>query len=194
MFTGIIKELGRVCQVSGLGGQYHLSIEAKDIIKGVAVGDSVAINGVCLTLTGKSNSTLFFDVIDETMKRTNLSKLRYGDIVNVEDSLRAGGSLSGHFVMGHIDCIGRIKDIKEAANNISMEVVFPEEYSNLVVEKGSIAIDGISLTIGKAGKRSVIVYIIPHTLKMTTLGFRRVGDEVNIEFDIIGKYIANLHK
>ncbi len=194
MFTGIIKELGRVHQISGLGGQYRLSVEAKDIINGIAVGDSIAINGVCLTLTEKSKNTLNFDVMGQTLKRTNLSKLRYGDIVNVEDSLKVGGSLSGHFVTGHIDCVGKIKDVKQAANNVSIEVAFPEGYSGLVIEKGSIAIDGISLTIGKAGKCSVIVYIIPHTLKMTTLGFKRAGDEVNIEFDIIGKYVANQAK
>lgn len=194
MFTGIIKELGRVRNISGLGKLYKLEVAAKDIIDGAVIGDSIALNGVCLTLTEKNQDALSFDVMGETMKRTNLSKLRYGDQVNLEDSLKAGGSLCGHFVSGHIDCVGRIKDIKRASDDVSIEVIFPERYGGLVVEKGSIALDGVSLTIGKAGKNSVIVYIIPHTLKVTALGLKKTGDDVNIEFDIIGKYVANLSR
>lgn len=190
MFTGIIKELGRVSQISGLGRTYRLSVESKDIITSAATGDSVAVNGVCLTVTEKDKKALHFDVMGETLKRTNLSKIKYGDLVNLEDALKAGGSISGHFVSGHIDCTGRIKDISKSANDVSVEVTFPESYSNLVVEKGSIALDGISLTVGKALRGSVTVYIIPHTLKMTTLGSKRPGDDVNIEFDIISKYVA----
>lgn len=192
MFTGIIKELGKVRSVSGLGNIYKLSIEAKDIVKDLSIGDSVAVNGACLTLTKKDKNILDFDVMGETMRRTNLRKIKPQDFVNLEDSLKAGSSLSGHFVSGHIDCVGRIKDIKRVADDVSIEVIFPEGYSKLVVDKGSIALDGISLTIGKALKDSVTVYIIPHTLKMTTLGTRRAGDEVNIEFDLIGKYVVNL--
>ena len=194
MFTGIIKELGRVSNISGLGKLYKLSVESKNIIDSVAIGDSVAINGVCLTLTKKDKHLLYFDVMGETMKRTNLLKLKYADPANLEDSLRVGSPLGGHFVSGHIDCVGRIKDIYKAADEVSMEVNFPDGYDNLVVEKGSIAIDGISLTIGRVRKNSVTVYIIPHTLKMTTLGFKRTGDEVNIEFDIIGKYVNKFEK
>jgi riboflavin synthase len=192
MFTGIIKELGRVRSISGLGRLYKLQIEARDIISGSVIGDSIAVNGVCLTLTGKTLNTLSFDVMGETMKRSGLSKLKYGDTVNLEDSLKVGGPLGGHLVSGHIDCTGRIKDIRRTSDEVSMEITFPEEYSGLVVEKGSITLDGISLTIGKAGKNSIIIYIIPHTLKMTTLGSRCAGDEINIEFDIIGKYVARL--
>lgn len=194
MFTGIIKELGSVRNISGMGKLYKLQVAAKDIIDGAVIGDSIAINGVCLTLTEKNQNALSFDVMGETMKRTNLSKLKYGDQVNLEDSLKVGGSLCGHFVSGHIDCVGRVKDIKRVSDGVSIEVVFPERYGGLVVEKGSIALDGVSLTIGKAGKSSVIVYIIPHTLKVTALGLKKTGDDVNIEFDIIGKYVANLSR
>lgn len=194
MFTGIIKELGRLHGMSGLGNTYKLSIEAKNIANGLAIGDSVAVNGVCLTLTEKNKDILNFDIMAETLQRTNFGKLRPQDPVNLEDAVRAGGFIGGHFVTGHIDCVGRIRDIRRSAGEVSIEVVFPEEYSGLVVQKGSIALDGISLTIGKALKNSITVYIIPHTLKMTALGIKKSGDEVNIEFDLIGKYVAKFNK
>lgn len=192
MFTGIIKELGRVHGISGLGNSYKLSIETKNIANGLAIGDSIAVNGACLTLTEKNKDILNFDIMAETLERTNLGKLRPQDPVNLEDAIRAGGFIGGHFVTGHIDCVGRIRDIKRSAGEVSIEVIFPEEHSGLVVQKGSIALDGISLTIGKALKNSITAYIIPHTLKMTTLGTKKTGDEVNIEFDLIGKYVAKL--
>jgi riboflavin synthase len=189
MFTGIVKEIGKVHRISGLGSIHKLFIEAKDIVGGLKIGDSVSVNGACLTLTGKDKNVLEFDVMGETFGRTNISKLRIGEFVNLEDALRAGEALGGHFVTGHIDCVGRIREIRRAGDDYSIEVSFPAEYKKLVVEKGSIALDGISLTIGIVGKGSVMVHVIPHTLKVTTLGSRRSGDEVNIEFDIIGKYI-----
>ncbi|MDP3730653.1 MAG: riboflavin synthase [Candidatus Omnitrophota bacterium] len=192
MFTGIVKELGKVHRISGLGGTYKLSIEAKDIAGWVNIGESVAVNGICLTLTGKNKTIMDFDVMGETFKRTNISKLRYGESVNLEGALRAGDQLGGHFVTGHIDCVGRIKDIKYRGDNYSIEVAYPAEYKKLVVEKGSIALDGISLTVGTVGAGGAVVHIIPHTLKVTTLGSKRAGDEVNIEFDVIGKYVAGL--
>lgn len=190
MFTGIIKELGRVRSISGLGNIYRLSIEARDMASGLIIGDSVALNGVCLTLTEKNKNILMFDVMAETIRRTGLGRLGPQDPVNLEDALKAGGAIGGHFVTGHIDCVGRIRDIKRSSDEVSIEINFPEEYNKLVVQKGSIALDGISLTIGKVVKNNITVYIIPHTLKMTTLGSRKIGDEVNIEFDIIGKYVA----
>ena len=188
MFTGIVKELGKVRRISGLGGVYKLSVEAKDIAGGLNIGESVSVNGACLTLTGKDKNVLDFDVMGETFKRTNISKLKIGESVNLELALRAGDPLGGHFVTGHIDCVGRIREIRRASDNYSIEVVFPGEYKKFVVEKGSISLDGISLTVGSVGGGKTIVHIIPHTLKVTTLGSKRPGDEVNIEFDIIGKY------
>lgn len=194
MFTGIIKELGRVHSISGLGNIYKLSIEAKDITGGLTIGDSVAANGVCLTLTEKDRNMLRFDVMAETIRKTCLGKLKAGDAINLEDALKAGSSMGGHFVTGHIDCMGRIRDIRRSSDEVSIEVTFPEEYSTLVVEKGSITLDGISLTVGKVLKNIITIYIIPHTLKMTTLGTKRISDEVNMEFDLIGKYVARLIK
>ena len=189
MFTGIVKELGKVHRISGLGSIYKLSVEAKDIAGGLNIGESVSVNGACLTLTGKDKNVLDFDVMGETFNRTNISKLRYGEFVNLEGALRAGDPLGGHFVTGHIDCLGRIRQIRRAGDNYSIEVAFPGEYKKFVVEKGSISLDGISLTVGSVGDGNAVVHMIPHTLKVTTLGSKRPGDEVNIEFDIIGKYI-----
>jgi len=192
MFTGIVKELGNVRRISGLGGIYKLSIEAKDAAIGLNIGDSLSVNGVCLTLTGKDKNVLDFDVMGETFKRTNFSSLKIGEAVNLEPALRAGDPLGGHFVTGHIDCVGKIREIRRAGDNYSIEIVFSGEYKKYVVEKGSISLDGISLTVGRIGDGSAVVHIIPHTLKATTLGSKRSGDEVNIEFDIIGKYILGL--
>ena len=192
MFTGIIKELGKIQRISGLGNIYKISVEVKDLALQAKIGDSVAVNGVCLTLTGKNKNFLDFDLMGETAKRTNISKLKIGEAVNLESALKAGDPLGGHFVTGHIDCVGRIKDIGRYGDNYSIRVSFPEEYKRLIVEKGSIALDGISLTVGKVEGNSAIVYIIPHTLKITTLGSKSAGGEVNIEFDIIGKYVNGL--
>ncbi len=189
MFTGIVKELGQVRRISGLGGIYKLSVGAKDIQGALNTGDSLSVNGVCLTLTAKDKNILDFDVMGETFKRTNFSKLKIGEFVNLEPALRAGDPLGGHFVTGHIDCAGKVKDVKRAGDNYSIEIAFPVKYKRLVVEKGSISLDGVSLTVGSVGDGTAMVHIIPHTLKMTTLGSRRPGDEINIEFDIVGKYI-----
>lgn len=189
MFTGIVKEVGKVRSISGLGGIYKLSIEAGEIASGLNVGDSVSVNGICLTFTGKSGKVLEFDVMGETFNRTAISRIRIGDPVNLESAIRAGDPMGGHFVTGHIDCVGRIREVKHSGANFSLEVSIPAEYKKLVVEKGSIALDGVSLTVGAVGNSGVTVYVIPHTLKATTLGLKRAGDELNIEFDIIGKYI-----
>lgn len=194
MFTGIVKEMGKVRRISGLGGVYKLSIEAKDIVPGLNIGDSVSVNGACLTMTGKDKNVLNFDVMGETFNRTNISKLKIDELVNLESALRAGDPLGGHFVTGHIDCLGRIKQIRRTGDNYSIEVTFPGEYKKFVVEKGSISLDGISLTVGSVGDGNAVVHIIPHTLKVTTLGSKRPGGEVNVEFDIIGKYILGLAK
>lgn len=189
MFTGLVKEVGKVRRISGLGGMYKLSVEARSLAPGLNIGDSVAVNGVCLTLTGKDKDLLAFDVMGETFNRTNISKLKISEPVNLESALRAGEALGGHFVTGHIDCMGRIKQVRRSGDNYSIEISFPQEYKKFVVKKGSIALDGISLTVGSVDNGNVVVHIIPHTLKITTLGSRGPGDEINMEFDIIGKYI-----
>ena len=190
MFTGIVKETGVVRRFVKSGPAYRLEAQSSEIYKDAGIGDSVSVNGVCLTLIQKSGNALNFDVMEETVRRSALSSLKKGDKVNLEDSLKAGGSIGGHFVLGHIDCVGRIANIKNVAGECAIEVGFPDRFANMVVVKGSIALDGISLTVGAAGKDTFIVYVIPHTLKVTNLGSKNAGDNVNIEFDIIGKYIA----
>lgn len=189
MFTGIVKELGVVREMSKSGNIYSLTIEAKEISKTARIGDSIAVNGVCLTLTGKKERTISFDVMDETMRRTALNKLALMERVNLEDSLRPNDPLGGHFVLGHVDCPGKIVQIRSSGPEFVMEIAVPASFDDLVVEKGSVTVDGVSLTVGETKNGSFKIYLIPHTLKVTALGSRKPGDTVNIEFDILGKYV-----
>ncbi len=192
MFTGIIKELGVVREFKSEGNLYRLAVECKDISKGSKIGDSVAVNGVCLTIKGKNKNLLYFDAVEETIRKTNLKRLKTDNAVNLEGSLKSGDPLGGHFVLGHIDCVGRITAIEKRTGDKSIEVEMPEEFTGLAVKKGSIAIEGISLTVGDIKRNRLKVYLIPHTLKATTLGAKEVGDTLNIEFDIIGKHVSAL--
>lgn len=191
MFTGIIREIGTVRGLGRSGSSRRLDVGSGAIYKTAGIGDSVAVNGVCLTLTGKNKNTLSFDVMDETLRKTALAVLADNDPVNLEGAVRADGAFGGHFVTGHIDCVGRIKEIKKSGEfKISIEV--PREFIHLLVEKGSVSMDGVSLTVGAIRNNAFDVYIIPHTLKATTLGSKKTGDALNIEFDIMGKYCARL--
>lgn len=190
MFTGIVKELGVVRGFNRGGGVYTIDVASEVVSKGLVVGDSVSVNGACLTLVSNSGGILSFNVMEESVRRTALDTLKAGDKVNLEDSLRAGGSLGGHFVLGHVDCIGKVSKVQDTGKEFIITIDIPPEFGHLVVAKGSVAIDGVSLTIGGVGRDHFSVYIIPHTLKVTNLGARRAGDKVNIEFDIIGKYLA----
>ncbi|OGW83332.1 MAG: riboflavin synthase subunit alpha [Omnitrophica bacterium RIFCSPLOWO2_01_FULL_45_10] len=190
MFTGIIREVGIVSRSGRIGKIHRLEVMSKEIYKSVNVGDSVAVNGVCLTVTTKRGEGLSFDAMEETLGKTTLANLKKGDFVNLENSLKAQDALGGHFVLGHIDCVGTIKYISKTGDAVSMDIGFPENFSHLIVEKGSVALDGISLTIGEVKENAFRIYLIPQTLKTTTLGSKPAGARVNLEFDIIGKYIA----
>jgi riboflavin synthase len=190
MFTGLVKEPGKVSRISRAGNIYKIAIEAKAISKAAKVGDSIAVNGACLTVTEKNGAVLFFDAVEETMQRTSLGSLKEGSIVNLEDSLKVGDRIGGHFVLGHVDCLGRITDIKKGDKEASIELSIPEKFAGLVVEKGSVAIDGISLTVGEVRRGSFKAFIIPHTMEVTTLKDKKAGSEVNVEFDVLGKYIV----
>ena len=194
MFTGLIKELSGVRNFTRSGNVYRLEVASKIVSKNAVIGDSVAVNGTCLTLVEKHAGVLGFDVMDETVRRTALSSVKAGGSVNLEDSLRAGSPLGGHFVLGHVDCVGEVRGIENSGGEYVIEIAFPAEFNHLVVEKGSITLDGISLTVGEAARGSLKVYIIPHTLKMTSLNSKRKGDKVNIEFDIIGKYLSRFRE
>lgn len=193
MFTGIIKEVGSILGIESAGGLCRLEVACCEVRDEVAIGDSVAVNGVCLTVTKKTGVSLVFDVMKETIRRTTLSALQRADTVNLEGALRSGASLGGHFVLGHIDCVGAIRSfVKGDGGAASLEIEFPKEFSHLLVEKGSVSIDGVSLTVGETGQGAFKVYLIPHTLKTSTLGLKKSGDRINLEFDIIGKYVAKL--
>lgn len=190
MFTGIIKELGAVRKIYRAHEAYRMEISSHRIFGDVDIGDSVAVNGACLTLVEKKKGVMGFDVMEETTRRSGIAGLKVGDVVNLEGALKANGTLGGHFVLAHVDCIGMIRQVKRPGGDCLMEIAFPTEFAHLVVEKGSVAIDGVSLTVGAVKSDVLSVYLIPHTLKATNLGSKRAGDSVNIEFDIIGKHVA----
>jgi len=187
MFSGIVEELGEVKKISRRGNITLLEINASETGEDVKTGDSIAINGACLTLTENKSGVLSFEVMPQTLKVTNLGVLRIKDKVNLERALKIGDRLSGHFVTGHIDSTGIIRRKNYINDNLSFEIAIPTKFMHYVLPQGSIAIDGISLTIVDKRANTFTVYIIPHTLKNTTLGFKGPSDKVNIEFDILAK-------
>lgn len=187
MFSGIVEELGQVKKISHSGNNILLEIQADRVLADTKIGDSIAVNGACLTLIKKSAAVLSFEVMPETFKIINLGTLRISDKINLERSLKIGDRLSGHFVTGHIDCLGTIRKKNYVNANLCFEIAIPTAFTKYCLSKGSIALDGISLTIVGSRLNTVTVYIIPHTLKNTTLGFKGPSDKVNIEFDILAK-------
>lgn len=187
MFNGIVEELGELKNVSKRGNVVLFEIQAKKILEDINIGDSISVNGACLTIIKKESGVLSFEVMAETLRVTNLGVLRLKDKVNLERPLRIGSRLSGHFVTGHIDSTGIIRRKNYINDNLCFEIAVPAEFIDYVLPRGSIAIDGISLTIVDKRANTFTVYIIPHTLKNTTLGFKCPSDKVNIEFDILAK-------
>ena len=188
MFTGIVRERGRVAAFDGS----YLRVEAPGTAADVAVGDSIAIAGVCLTVVEKDGSALAFDAVPETVGRTALGRLGPGDAVNVEPALRAGEPLGGHVVQGHVDGVGRVRSVAPDGQGERLWVDVPPGILRYCVEKGSVAVDGTSLTIAALDHDGFEVALIPHTLAETTLGGLRPGDEVNLEADILAKYVERL--
>jgi riboflavin synthase len=187
MFTGIIEELGELKKISKRGNVTLFEIQAKKILEGVFIDDSISVNGTCLTLIENKSGVLSFEVMPQTFNVTNLRTLKIKDKVNLERALKIGDRLSGHFVTGHIDSTGIIRRKNYINDNLSFEIVIPAKSMHYVLPRGCIAIDGISLTIVDKRSNTFTVYIIPHTLKNTTLGFKGPSDKVNIEFDILTK-------
>lgn len=190
MFTGIIEEMGIVKSIKSK----VITIEANKIFDDLKLGDSVAVNGTCLTVSSFSNKIFNADITSETLSRTNLGDLKSGFKVNLERALTLNGRLGGHIVSGHIDGVGIIKNISEKYEDIELVIEVPTNLMKYIIEKGSVAVDGISLTIAKVdnNKNNFSVAIIPHTLKETVLYYKKAGDKVNIENDIIGKYVERL--
>ena len=190
MFTGIIEEVGKVASVkSG-----SLVIAASSVLRGMELGGSIAVNGACLTVTGFDARSFSVDITPETIKRTNLGLLYAGDGVNLERALAVGGSLGGHLVQGHVDATGRVTSIMREGGAMIVRFEAPPAVMRYVVEKGFIAIDGVSLTVVSSDTESFKMSVIDYTRKNTTLGSRRVGDLVNLEVDIIAKYVEKLNQ
>lgn len=187
MFSGIVEELGEVRKITRLGNIALFEIKADIAGQDIKTGDSVSLNGACLTLTGKNPGILSFEVMPETLKVTNLGALKVSDKVNLERALKIGDRLSGHFVSGHVDCAGIIRRKNYSGGNLCFEIAIPAKFIRYVLPKGSIAVDGISLTIVTKKSDTFSVYVLPHTLKNTTLKFKGPSDKVNIEFDILAK-------
>lgn len=192
MFTGIVEELGQVKALSLRGNSGTLTVKAKKVLEGTKIGDSIAVNGVCLTVTNMKNNEFSADVMAETVRRSSLGALRDGSYVNLERAMAADGRFGGHIVAGHVDGVGTITAIEQDDNAIWFTITAPEQVLRYVVEKGSIAIDGISLTVARVEPDRFAVSVIPHTAAVTLLGRRRTGDRVNLESDIIGKYVERL--
>jgi riboflavin synthase len=193
MFTGIVEGMGKVRSVSKSrkGADTALRIELGRLARGLKRGDSVCINGACLTMTKLSKGEAEFEMVAETIRRTNLGDVRHGDSVNIERSMRVGDRLEGHFVLGHVDGTGIIEKIEKMPSETKIWIKLDKGLARSLVSKGSIAVDGISLTLVDVKGDSASVSLIPHTLDVTTLGLRRKGDRVNIETDILGKYVAS---
>lgn len=192
MFTGLIEEVGTLRAVRRGAHSAVLSIGAETVLSGLKTGDSVAVNGVCLTVTAQDSGGFTADVMHETLDRSSLAGLGPGSPVNLERAMAADGRFGGHIVAGHVDGVGTIAAIEQDDNAIWFTITAPEQVLRYVVEKGSIAIDGISLTVARVEPDRFAVSVIPHTAAVTLLGRRRVGDRVNLESDIIGKYVERL--
>ena len=192
MFTGIIEEIGRVRALRRGARSFTLEIEARKVLEGTQGGDSIATNGVCLTVTRMDEGGFAADVMPETVERTALKRLQPGSSVNLERALTLNSRLGGHLVAGHVDATGRIVSRREDDTALWLEIEAEPAVLRYVVEKGSIAIDGVSLTVARVGERSFSVSLIPHTQGVTTLHERRVGDRVNLENDMLVKYVEKL--
>ena len=192
MFTGLIEEVGTVVAVRALDRGTELQIAAPGTAKHVNPGDSVAVNGCCLTLTSCRNDLLTFDLLEETIARTNLKSLRQNSAVNLERALRADGRLGGHFVQGHVDCVAPIIAFDTNGADFRLEVELAEISRHYVACKGSIALNGVSLTVAEVLPKSLVVWIIPYTKRHTNLDLATPGDLVNLEFDILAKYVERM--
>ncbi len=192
MFTGLVAELGTVQNLARQGNSYHLTVQAKKVMDNLKIGDSVAVNGACLTVVQMTNDAFTADVMPETVRLTNIGMLSNGSRVNLERTLRLCDGLDGHIVSGHVEGLGTIVSQRPEGIAVVVTIQTPPELLRYIITKGSIAIDGISLTVTQVTDTGFSVSLIPHTAKETTLGFKKVGDKVNLETDIIGKYVERM--
>lgn len=191
MFTGIIQNLGVIVGWDHTADGGRLFIKPQHSFDKIMMGESIAINGCCLTVVSEDAGVLAFDVSDETMRKTAFQSYGTNMIVNLERAMQASDRFGGHFVLGHVDAVGSIKNIQQNTGSVAVTIGFPEEFRPLLIEKGSVTIDGISLTACDVTSNTLSLYIIPHTLHETNLAHRKVNDVVNLEFDVLGKYVLN---
>ena len=192
MFTGLIEEVGRVVATRANDHGTKLEIAAPRTAREARTGESIAVNGCCLTLTSRRGDRLSFDLLEETIGRTNLKKVRQNSRLNLERALRADGRLGGHFVQGHVDCVSSIIGLEKKGADFRLEVELPRKFAHYVASKGSIAVDGISLTVADVLPKSFVAWIIPYTKRHTNLDRATIGDLVNLEFDILAKYVERM--
>ncbi|RJQ46414.1 MAG: riboflavin synthase [Gaiellales bacterium] len=194
MFTGIVEEMGKLLSIEMGSESGIVTIEADKVLENTQLGDSIAVNGTCLTARDFGDGTFSADVMPETLKKTNLGNLKRGSLVNLERALTLNARLGGHLMLGHVDATGKIVSIKPEGNAIIYTIQAPEEIRRYLLAQGSVGVDGISLTVARLQKDSFSVSLIPHTVKVTTLGHNGVGYEVNLEADVIGKYVEKIMK
>lgn len=194
MFTGLIEELGTIREVRPIGMGKVIRVNAHKIMDDIKVDDSVAINGVCQTVVAYSKDTFDVEAVEETIRKTTFNYFRPGMAVNLERASKLGDRMGGHLVQGHVDCTGNILSIEKETAGTLVWITFPEEYSNFVVALGSIAVEGVSLTVAKTEGNKFMISVIPHTWNVTTLKNLRPGSKVNLEFDLIGKYVKKMMK
>ncbi|MCL5030723.1 MAG: riboflavin synthase [Bacteroidetes bacterium] len=192
MFTGLVEETGRLTEKIKTGNGFQLSFEAKKVMDDLEIGSSISVNGVCLTVVKKDSENFSVDAIEETLKKTNLGSLKVGEKVNLERPLKADARLGGHFVLGHVDTTGKIIDIKELSNSHFVKIMYPKDFKNYLIYVGSISIDGVSMTVAELKDDTFSVGIIPHTWEETIFSTKKIGDTVNLEFDVLGKYVEKI--
>ena len=187
-----MKKKGKLVSILNKGEGFRLTFEAAKVMSDMQVGSSVSVNGVCLTVVLFENNRFSVDVIEETLKKSSLGKLNIGKFVNLERPLKADARLGGHFVLGHVDTTGTVKEIKELDNSHFMTISFNKEFRKYLIYVGSVAIDGVSMTVAEVNPDSFSVGIIPHTWEETIFSDKKLGDSVNLEFDVLGKYVENI--
>jgi len=192
MFTGLVEETGRLVNKKETGKGFQFTFAAKRILDDLNVSSSISVNGCCLTVIRREGNTFSVDAIEETLKKTNLGKLKLNDRVNLERPLKADARLGGHFVLGHVDTTGTVKDVQELSNSHFMKISFPDNFKKYLIYVGSVSIDGVSMTVAELGENWFGVGIIPFTWQETVFSDRIIGDKVNLEFDVLGKYVERI--
>lgn len=192
MFTGLIEEIGQIKSVRNIGGGKRISVNAKMVMDDVKIDDSIAIDGVCQTVVAYGDDYFEVEAVEETLKKTTLKYINIGKPVNLERAMKLGDRMGGHIVQGHVDCEGKILSIQKQATGILVWISYDAKFDKYVIPVGSISIDGISLTVAQKDHSKLMVSVIPHTWNITTLAMRGIGDSINLEFDVIGKYVENM--